>query len=137
MRILIIAALAVMAAGAAAAAPQNPELSAHVGENEDGTSRSEALSISRLDVDVAIDGDVAHSVVTASFANSQAAALEGNFVFDMPPGSVVTGYALDIGGKMVDGVLVGRRQATVVYEQRVRRGIDPTATPTAPGWSAR
>ena len=41
------------------------------------------------------------------------------------PGSVVTGYALDVGGRMVDGVLVDQRQARVAYEARVRQRIDP------------
>src|SRR5438105_1996450 len=109
----------------AVAAPQNPELAAHVGENESGTARSEALAITTLDIGVAIDGDVARTTVTTSFANSSGSPLEGNFVFDLPQGSVVTGYALDVGGKMIDGVLVGRRQARLVYEQRVRRGVDP------------
>jgi hypothetical protein len=43
----------------------------------------------------------------------------------MPAGAVVTGYALDVGGRMVDGVLVDQRQARVAYEARVRQQIDP------------
>ena len=46
--------------------------------------------------------------------------LEGDFTLEMPAGSVVTGYALDIGGQMVDGVLVDQRQARIAYEARVR-----------------
>ena len=51
--------------------------------------------------------------------------LEGDFRLLMPHGSVVTGYALDIGGRMVDGVLVDQRQARIAYEARVRQRIDP------------
>jgi hypothetical protein len=37
----------------------------------------------------------------------------------------VTGYALDISGRLVEGVITPRRQALRAYEARVRRGIDP------------
>ncbi|MEI9996709.1 MAG: VIT domain-containing protein [Rhizomicrobium sp.] len=110
---------------AAAAAPQNPELVAHVGEGDDPAAKSAALAIGKLDIDVDIVGDTAHTTVTAQFLNASPRALEGDFVFDMPPGSVVTGYALDINGAMVDGVLVGQRQAKLTFESRERRGIDP------------
>src|SRR6185312_9141056 len=65
------------------------------------------------------------STLIASFANSGTQALEGNFAFDLPPGSVVDSYGLDVNGTIVDGVLAAKRQAKLVYEQRVRRGVDP------------
>ena len=40
-------------------------------------------------------------------------------------GSVVTGYALDVGDQMIAGVLLDRPQAEAVYEARVRAGVDP------------
>lgn len=109
----------------AAQAAQNPELAARVGDNDDGSETSKALAISKLTLDVELRGDTARTTLTASFENSGKEVLEGNFVFDLPPGSVVTGYRLDIDGSMVDGVLAARRQAKLVYEQAVRRGIDP------------
>jgi hypothetical protein len=119
-----VVALAVLT-GAAVAAPQNPELTAHVGENDDASVKSAALSIGELNVDVTVTGDMARTTVTAHFLNASPQVLEGNFVFDMPAGSVVTGYGLDINGKMTDGVLASQRLATLTYEKRVRRGYDP------------
>jgi hypothetical protein len=104
---------------------QNPELAAHVGDGDDENQQSKALAITNLDLDVAIEGDTAHTVVTANFANSGGSALEGNFAFDLPAGSVVTGYALDVGDKMVDGVLEGRHHAQAVYTSTARRRVDP------------
>ncbi|HRI18982.1 MAG TPA: VIT domain-containing protein, partial [Burkholderiaceae bacterium] len=45
--------------------------------------------------------------------------------FDLPAGAVVTGYALDIDGTLVDGVLVEPLKARRAYEDQVREGIDP------------
>ena len=50
---------------------------------------------------------VARTVITATFENPTSSALEGDFTYSLPPGSVVSGYALDVNGVMVDGVLVG------------------------------
>ena len=51
--------------------------------------------------------------------------LEGRFAFDLPPGAVVTGYALDIEGTLIDGVLVDPLKARREYEEQVRENIDP------------
>ena len=65
---------------------------------------------------VAIVGDTAHTTVTAHFLNASPQALEGNFVFDMPPGSVVTGYALaDIPGALASGKLDAAESRTVAH----------------------
>ena len=125
-RLGLVLAMAMLATTAlASAAPQNPELAAHVGENDDATAKSAALSIGEMHVDVTITGDTARTTVTAHFLNAGPQALEGNFVLDMPPGSVVTGYALDIDGAMLDGVLASQRLATKTFENRIRRGMDP------------
>ena len=123
--VLFTAAVLVAASPAAAAGLQNPELAVHVGEGDDPAAKSSALAIGKLDIDVEIMGDTARTVVSASFLNSSMAFSKAISSSICPPGSVVTGYALDIDGKMVDGVLVGHRQGTITYESRVRRGIDP------------
>ena len=115
----------VVTAAVPAAELQNPILAVHIGEGDNPAAKSSALAIGKLDIDVDIVGDTARTTVTAKFLNSSKAILEGDFAFDLPPGSVVTGYALDIDDKMVDGVLVGRRLGTITYELRVRHRVDP------------
>jgi hypothetical protein len=107
------------------AATQNPELKAHMGENQDGSLKSRDLAIRHLDIAIEVHGGVAATTLTASFINSGSQPLEGDFAFDLPAGAVVTGYALDVNGQMVDGVLAAARQAKKVYERAVRRGVDP------------
>ena len=46
---------------------------------------------------VRIRGSIAETTITARFANPGSDNLEGDFTLAMPAGSVVTGYALDIG----------------------------------------
>ena len=84
-----------------------------------------ALKIGRLDISVDLAGGVSKTTVVATFENPSAVALEGDFTLALPQGAVITGYALDVNGKMIDGVLTGKRQAELAYQRKVRRGLDP------------
>lgn len=106
--------------------PPNPVLTAKViGGRDGGQMAPRALKIDKLDVEVNVQGRTAVTVLTATFLNPTRDTLEGDFILDMPAGSVITGYALDVEDRMVDGVLVGKRQGTQAYEARVRAGVDP------------
>ncbi|MEQ1726516.1 MAG: VIT domain-containing protein, partial [Sphingopyxis sp.] len=94
------------------------------GVRSDATT-SRALAIEVLDLKVRIRGRVAETTMTATFRNDSNDVLEGDFRFDMPAGSVITGYALDVGGNMIDGVIAGRDQAREAYQRRVVQRIDP------------
>ena len=83
------------------------------------------LSIEVLDVDVRIRGSVAETRMTATFRNDTDDVLEGDFRFDMPAGSVITGYALDVGPDLIEGVIAGRDRAREAYQRRVVQRIDP------------
>lgn len=88
-------------------------------------ARVRDIQLSRLDIAVTLRGGIAETVVTAKFANSGKEPLEGDFRLALPADAVVTGYALDIKGKLLDGVLVDRGRAKAVYETAVRGRIDP------------
>ncbi|WP_332801894.1 VIT domain-containing protein [Sphingomonas sp. RT2P30] len=112
-------------AGAAQTSPtNNPGLTAHV-RGIDDAAHARALGLDTFKVEVRLRGSVAETSITATFANPSSETLEGDFRFQLPAGAVVTGYALDIGGKLVDGVLVDRPRARAVYAERVRAGVDP------------
>ena len=87
--------------------------------------RSKPLEISEVDVDVRIVGQVAETRVTMTFYNPQSRNMAGDLFFPLPEGATVSGYALDIAGQMVDGVVVGKDKARQVFEKEVRKGIDP------------
>ena len=126
--------LSLILTAAAFAAPVNPELLARDYVLNGGKPSEEQLKIGALDIQVRIAGGVAQTTATIRFENPSARPVEGDFTLDLPRGSVVTGYALDVNDQMVDGVLVGERKAKLAYEAQVRRGVDPgIATVTRAG----
>lgn len=92
------------------------------GDSEQSLGRS--LKVRSIDVVVDVVGASATTTMKVRFATPPRGQ-EADFNLDLPSGSVVTGYALDIQGRMVDGVVVAPRQATKAYEEKVRRGVDP------------
>jgi hypothetical protein len=105
--------------------PANPTLTANIDGVNSAATKSNALQIGSMDVGIVVRGSVAETTVTTRFDNPTNQTLEGDFTLEMPIGSVVTGYALDVAGTMVDGVLVPPRQAQLAYVQRVARRVDP------------
>jgi len=93
------------------------------GVNDEKDRRELAISV--LDIDVTVRGGIAETVMTATFTNPGTDLLEGRFVMDMAKGAAVTGYALDVNGVMIDGVLETRYKAAEAYQSRVNRRIDP------------
>ncbi len=83
------------------------------------------MVLTRLAVEVAINGFIAETKMTMTFLNPHNRVLEGDLNFPLPEGSFVSGYALDINGVMVDGVVVEKEKGRVVFEKIVRQGIDP------------
>jgi len=87
--------------------------------------KAKPLKVSAVKVDVKIHGHLAETRMTTTFYNPHRRALEGDLYFPLPQGATVSGYALDIKGVMVDGVVVTKKRARQVFESEVRRGIDP------------
>jgi len=90
-----------------------------------GETKSKPLYLSKVDVQARIFGFIAETRMTMTFKNDYDRVLEGSLYFPLPEGSTVSGYALDINGKMVDGVVVTKEKARVVFEKEVRKQIDP------------
>ncbi|HNX97351.1 MAG TPA: VIT domain-containing protein, partial [Candidatus Aminicenantes bacterium] len=83
------------------------------------------MELQSLRVEARVDGFLAETRVTMAFRNPNPRAIEGELVFPLPEGALVSGYALDIQGRMVDGVAVDKEKARVAFETEVRRGVDP------------
>jgi Ca-activated chloride channel family protein len=86
---------------------------------------SEPLKLTKLKVQVRIFGRLAETKMTMTFFNPHRRAMAGDLLFPLPEGATVTGYALDVRGAMVEGVVVKKRKARVVFEKEVRKGVDP------------
>ena len=88
-------------------------------------NRSAPLAISKVDVDTRIFGFVAETRMTLVFRNTLSQPLAGDLYFPLPAGATVSGYALDVNGAMVDGVVVDKDKGRQVFEKETRKGVDP------------
>ena len=91
----------------------------------DGLVDEMSLSFSEMRFDVLAQGLTAEVVMEARIANHSDRMMEGRFSLALPQDAVVTGYALDIDGRMIDGVLMDQPKAKAVYQEQVRGRIDP------------
>ena len=85
----------------------------------------DSIKLTDLEVEVDIEGNIATTYCTMLFKNTTSKTLEGTFEFPLSENQVLTGYALDINGKMREGVVVEKDKARVVLEDIERRNVDP------------
>lgn len=88
-------------------------------------SGEQAIALSHFEVEAVLRGLFAETTCTMRFHNPNPRVLEGQLVFPLPDGAVVCGYALDVEGRMRDGVVVPKREAQRILEAEVRKGVDP------------
>ena len=82
-------------------------------------------TVDALDVDATVDGLHARVSTTITIRNPNARPIFAPLAFPLPDGAAVCGYALEIDGAMVDGVVVPKEKARVAFETEQRRGVDP------------
>ncbi len=70
-------------------------------------------------------GDMAEIESTHTFHNESDSVLEGTFRFPMPDGALLTGLAMMIDGRLMEGELVEREKARKTYEAIVDGMQDP------------
>ncbi len=92
-------------------------------KNDDGQQNK--VMLADLKVDVAIFGNMAKTTMTMVFENKTNRDLEGELTFPMPEGVSVSGYALDINGKLRHAVAVDKNKGTEVFESIETRRVDP------------
>ncbi|KQN19276.1 hypothetical protein ASE86_12245 [Sphingomonas sp. Leaf33] len=118
-------AFAILTLSPAAWAQNNPTLT----EAERGVRRDDRpavhLRIAALDVRAHLIGRTADVTVEMLIGSDDTDSYEANLALTLPADAAVTGYALDVGGKMIPGQLLEAPKARNVYEDEVRAGIDP------------
>ncbi|WP_291072390.1 VIT domain-containing protein [Empedobacter sp. UBA5637] len=92
-----------------------------IGERPDENS----VSLQSMDVQVEIFGNLDKTTTTLVFTNSSSRNLEGNLVFPLPENTTVSGYAIDINGKLRNAVPVTKVRAVEVFESIQKQNIDP------------
>lgn len=85
----------------------------------------EPIRLQDVAIDIRIRGFVASTRLDLTFHNPNPRVLEGEFVFPLAEGQSITGYALEVEGKLREGVVVEKQTAREAYETTTRRGIDP------------
>ena len=78
-----------------------------------------------LDVNVKVIGNISTTQMTLVFKNNSTKLLEGRLTFPLPEGVTVSGYALDINGKLRNAVAVEKERAREVFESIQKKNIDP------------
>lgn len=91
------------------------------------TTRSDykQMVIQDLSVKTNIIGNIATTTYEMTILNPNAATLEAEFTFPLTENQTVAAVALDINGKMRDGVVVEKEKARQTFEAVVRQGADP------------
>ena len=76
---------------------------------------------------------------TITFTNPNGRVFEGELEFPLPDGATVCGYALEVNGTMVPGVVCEKETARVAFENEKRQGIDPGLVENVKGnvWKTR
>ncbi len=117
------AALALLALLAAALALPRGALA--VGLLVPTDTRLGPLSIRSHRVDVNVTERVAETRVTQVFRNHTDRQLEGTYIFPVPPGASVSGFAMTVNGVRQEGQLLEAGEARAIYEGIVARLQDP------------
>ncbi|MCQ2194124.1 MAG: DUF2135 domain-containing protein [Paludibacteraceae bacterium] len=84
-----------------------------------------SIELHDLKINVEVVGNVATTTFDMTFYNSSNRILEGEFEFPLAEGQTVSRYALDIDGKLREGVVVEKEKGRTVFESKVRENVDP------------
>jgi Ca-activated chloride channel family protein len=85
----------------------------------------EPLAIRYHRVQVGVRERVAETRVEQTFTNHTDEVLEATYIFPVPEGATVSGFAMWVNGRRQEGELLDARQARTIYEQIVARMRDP------------
>ncbi|MBW7884121.1 MAG: VWA domain-containing protein, partial [Caldilineaceae bacterium] len=76
-------------------------------------------------VDAIIDGPVAQVRVKQVFRNDSGRVAEGIYLFPLPKDAAVSDFQMTVNGKTLEGRLLDKDEARRIYEEIVRRQLDP------------
>jgi Ca-activated chloride channel homolog len=111
--------------------PLPPPVSIDVGKS------GQPIQLQSLDVSSEIVGGFARTRVEMLFANPNNRVLEGELRFPLLAGQEIDGFALDINGELRDAVPVEKARGKEVFEEVIRRRVDPALLETTGGENFR
>jgi Ca-activated chloride channel homolog len=80
------------------------------------------LPLEAVEVAAAITGLVARTVLTQTFGNPYDQPLEATYIFPLPDRAAVSEFRMEVGERVVEGVLKERGEARATYDQAIREG---------------
>jgi Ca-activated chloride channel family protein len=83
------------------------------------------LSLTSMDVEIAIDNGDARVWVRQVFTNHTDKPQEGNYLFALPGGTTVSDFAVWDGPVRIPAVILERKRAKAIYQQLKSQAIDP------------
>lgn len=87
--------------------------------------RSQPAQLHDLRIGVKVVGHVATTTWELTVYNPQDRVLEGELVFPLGEGQTVTRFAMDVNGRLREGVVVEKAKGRIAFEAIVRRNVDP------------
>ena len=76
-------------------------------------------------IEVTIEDQVATTRVAQTFRNPSEWALEGEYLFPLPPDAAIRDMDMTVDGEKLEGQLMDVEQAREIYEEIVRQRLDP------------
>ncbi len=89
-----------------------------------GKHRQE-YQVKKLDIQIEVIEDLSFTKITAEIYNHTDFNQEGEMIIPLPEGTTVSGYSLDINGKMREASVVDKGKALKAYEEIKAKNIDP------------
>ena len=83
------------------------------------------MQLQELSMDILVMGQTAVTTMEMTFYNPNDRVMEGEFEFPLSNGQEVSRFALDIGGKLREGVVVDKALGRQAFEDITRRNVDP------------
>lgn len=87
--------------------------------------RTQPAKLHDLQISVKVVGHVATTTWDLTVHNPQDRILEGELLFPLGEGQTVTRFAMDVNGRLREGVVVEKAKGRKAFEEIVRRGVDP------------
>jgi len=83
------------------------------------------LQIDKLQIQVEVTANIAQTTMEMTFYNDTYQVLEGELFFPLAEGQNISRFAMEIDRHLREGVVVEKNKGRKIFEDIVRRGIDP------------
>jgi Ca-activated chloride channel homolog len=80
------------------------------------------LPLEAIDVRAAVAGLLARTELAQTFVNPYDEPIEATYIFPLPDRAAVTGFRMEVAGRVVEGVLEERAKARAAYDEAVASG---------------